>query len=137
MADIPFLSTHRQTPIYTHPRSAPRKITAVGEGLCPFGNKIPRELVRRTAKLHESPCFCARAPKSRGIQAYLIGSAHLRLQSANAPSLRRIPKEPAPQSRFLRAAFFPSAFFAEACYHIKCNSKKNKKYRLQSSQGVK
>ena len=28
-------------------------------------------------------------------------------------------------------------FMAGACYHIKCNSKKNKKYRLQSSQGVK
>ena len=27
--------------------------------------------------------------------------------------------------------------FASACYHIKCNSKKQKKYRLQSSQGVK
>ena len=106
--------THPQTPIYTHPRSASRKITAVGEGLRPFGDRMPQELPRRTVKPHESPCFCARAPKSRGIQAYLIGSAHLRLKSANAPSLRRIPKEPAPQSRFLRAAFFPSAFFAEA-----------------------
>ena len=80
--------------------------------------------------------LCASAQKQgdSGISHWVRAFAP---QKRKCPILRRIPKGPPPQRRSLRAAFFPSAFFAEACYHIKCNSKKNKKYRLQSSQGVK
>ena len=42
------------------------KITSVGDRQTHFGYTTPQQLDRRKAERHESPCFCARAPKNRG-----------------------------------------------------------------------
>ena len=69
------------------PPSISHKITSVGGRQTHISNRNPRELDRRNAKPHESPCFCARAPKNRGIPSYLIGYEHFRIKSENAPIL--------------------------------------------------
>jgi hypothetical protein len=73
-------------------------------------------------------------PKTGGFHHISLGMRIFASKAKMPHPLWGIFKDPFPQERVLEAAFFPSAFFAEACYHIKCNSKKTKNIDFKAAK---
>ena len=72
MADIPFLSTHRQTPIYTHPRPPARSPLSV-RGFAPSATESPKSSSEGQLNLTNPPAFVRERPKAGGFKHIEMG----------------------------------------------------------------
>jgi len=72
MAVVPFLPTHRQTPIYTHPRPPARSPLSV-TGFAPSAKECPESSPEGQPDLTNPPAFVRERPKAGGFRHISLG----------------------------------------------------------------